>query len=109
MKMFFGGQWRDASGKTEVRNPFDNRVIDTVPRAHAADIDAAIAGAVAGAKIMAALGGYKRYQILLKTSQLMAERADDLGRTISMEEGKTLAEGKFEVLRAKETMELSAE
>jgi glyceraldehyde-3-phosphate dehydrogenase (NADP+) len=57
----------------------------------------------------ARLPGYKRYQILLKAAQLMAERADDLGRTISLEEGKTLAEGKLEVMRAKETMEFSAE
>ena len=109
MRMFYAAQWRDAAKKIEVRNPFDQSLVDTVPSATAEDVEAALVGAVEGSRIMAALPGYKRYQILLKASQLMAERADDLGRTISMEEGKTLAEGKTEVMRAKETMELSAE
>ena len=109
MRMFYAAQWRDAAKKIEVRNPFDQSLVDAVPSATPDDVEAALAGAVEGARIMAALPGYKRYQILLKASLLMAERADDLGRTISMEEGKTLAEGKAEVMRAKETMELSAE
>ena len=39
----------------------------------------------------------------------MAERQEKLGRLISSEEGKILAEGIFEASRAKETIELSAE
>lgn len=109
MRMFYGGQWRDAAQKIEVRNPFDDSVVDTVPSATTDDVEGALAGAVVGAKKMAALPGYKRYKILLKTAQLMGERLDDLARTLSMEEGKTLAEAKVEVQRAKETMELSAE
>jgi len=109
MRMFYGGEWHDATQKIEVRNPFDDSVVGTVPSATATDIEAALAGAARGAKTMAAIPGYKRYQILLKAAQLMEARADDLGRTISSEEGKTLAEGKMEVMRAKETLELSAE
>lgn len=109
MRMFLAGQWTDAVKSIEVHNPYDKSVVDTVPSATADDVERALAGAAAGAKVMAALPGYKRYQILLKAAQLMEERAADLGRTISQEEGKTLAEGKGEVMRAKETMELSAE
>src|SRR5262245_7816563 len=39
----------------------------------------------------------------------MFARKDELGRLISQEEGKTLAEGTFEATRAAETIELSAE
>jgi glyceraldehyde-3-phosphate dehydrogenase (NADP+) len=39
----------------------------------------------------------------------MRERQDDLGRTISLEEGKVLAEGLFEASRATETIDLSAD
>src|SRR4029079_10416912 len=42
-------------------------------------------------------------------SRLMRERVNDLGRLISQEEGKTLAEGRMEAQRATETIELSAE
>lgn len=109
MKMFLAGQWRDSAQSIEVKNPFDNSLVDTVPSATAADVEAALAGVAAGAKTMANLLGYKRYEILLRTSQLLGERIDSLAKTLSMEEGKTLAEAKVEVLRAKETIELSAE
>jgi acyl-CoA reductase-like NAD-dependent aldehyde dehydrogenase len=109
MRMYYGGQWRDAAKTIEVTNPFDGSTVDTVPSATADDVEGALAGAVAGAKTMAAMSGYDRYKILLRASQLMGERVDDLAKTLSMEEGKVLAEAKVEVLRAKETIELSGE
>lgn len=109
MKMFAAGQWIDPDPKIEVTNPFDGSVIDTVPRAGADDIERALAGAVAGAAIMRDMPGFDRYGILRKAAQLMRERADQLARTISLEEGKILAEGRAEVERATETIELSAE
>ena len=48
MKMFVAGQWVDKPEKIEVRNPYDGSVIDTVPKADAADVERAIAGAVEG-------------------------------------------------------------
>jgi acyl-CoA reductase-like NAD-dependent aldehyde dehydrogenase len=109
MKMFVAGKWIDKGQKIDVTNPFDGSVVDTVPKADAADVDAALAGAVEGAKIMRAMTGFDRGKILRKAAALMAERLDDLGRTISLEEGKILAEGTFEASRAMETIEVSAE
>lgn len=109
MQMFVGGKWRDGSGKIEVKNPFDAAVIDTVPRAGADDVEDALAGAVAGAKLMRATSGYDRYNMLHKAAELMRARVAALGKLISQEEGKTLAEGRFEASRAAETMQLSAE
>lgn len=109
MKMFLAGRWVEGSQKTEVTNPFDASVIDTAPKAGAADVEAALAGAVAGAAEMRRTTGYQRYQILHRASELMRERTDELGRIISQEEGKTLAEGRGEAQRATETIELSAE
>src|SRR5439155_22848526 len=48
-------------------------------------------------------------QILRRAADAMFARQKDLGRIISLEEGKTLAEGTFEASRAAETIELSAE
>ena len=39
MKMFVAGSWVDKSEKTEVRNPFDGTLIDTVPKADAGDVE----------------------------------------------------------------------
>jgi glyceraldehyde-3-phosphate dehydrogenase (NADP+) len=109
MRIFFAGQWHDRDAKIEVRHPFDGLVVDTVPQASPADVESAIAGAVEGAAIMRKLPAYDRFQILRKAADAMFARQDELGRTISLEEGKTLAEGKFEASRAAETIELSAE
>lgn len=107
--MHIGGQWIDKTESIDVLNPFDNSVIDTVPKGTAQDADAAIASAVRGAEKMAKLTAFERYEILHKAAQLMAERVQDLGRTITLEEGKILAEGIGEAKRAIETITLSAE
>jgi len=109
MRIFFAGQWHDRERKIEVRNPYDATLVDTVPQASAADATSAITGAVQGAALMRKLTGYDRFQILRKAADTMLARQKELGRIISLEEGKTLAEGVFEVTRAAETMELSAE
>ncbi len=109
MKMFVAGSWIDKPNKAEVRNPFDGTVIDTVPKADSGDVAMALTGAVAGAKAMRALPAYERYRILRRAAELMGQRQEKLGRLISTEEGKILAEGVLEASRARETMELSAE
>ncbi|MGI8980507.1 MAG: aldehyde dehydrogenase family protein [Pirellulaceae bacterium] len=109
MKLYIRGQWLDRDKKLEVRHPFDGSLVDTVPVATAEDIESALAGAVEGAAIMRKLPGYERFQILRRAADKMFAQQQELGRLISLEEGKTLAEGVFEAGRAAETMELSAE
>jgi glyceraldehyde-3-phosphate dehydrogenase (NADP+) len=109
MRMHIAGNWVDRAEKIEVTNPFDGSVIDTVPRATLADVDAAVAGAVEGAAVMRAMPAYERFRILRRAAELMEQRTDDLGRLISQEEGKTLKEGRAEAARARETIEFSAE
>ena len=109
MKNFIAAQWVDKSKKIEVRNPFDNSVIDTVPRADAADLTKALDFAARGAKVMAKLTAYERWKILRKAADLMAARNDEFGQMISKEEGKIIAEGRGEASRAVETMMGSAE
>src|SRR4029078_4665660 len=55
------------------------------------------------------LSGYERFQILRKAADAMFVRQKELGRIISLGEGKKIGEGTFEASRAAETMELSAE
>lgn len=109
MKMYIAGKWVDKPHAIDVTNPFDGSVIDTVPRAEPSDVETAIASAERGAKAMAALSAYERYQIIHRAADLMLERLDDLGRTITLEEGKIIAEGMGEAARAAETIVLSAE
>ncbi len=109
MKMHIGGQWLDKDEKIEVQNPYDGSVIDTVPKSTPDDVSKAIATAQKGAQVMRRMPAYERYQLLDKAARLMYERQDDLGRTITMEEGKVIAEGVGEAGRSAETITLSAE
>lgn len=109
MKMYINGKWVEKAQTTPVLNPYDQSVIDTVPKGTAADVDTAIASAVRGAKVMAKMPAHQRYTILHRTADLMAQRAEDLARTITLEEGKIIAEGRAEVQRAIQTITLSAE
>ena len=78
MKMYINGSWVDRAETMPVYNPFDQSVIDTVPRATAADVDTAISSAVRGAEVMAKLPAFERYSILRRTADIMAERVEDL-------------------------------
>jgi acyl-CoA reductase-like NAD-dependent aldehyde dehydrogenase len=109
MKMHICGNWEDRDEKIEVLNPFDGSVVDTVPKASAQDVDRALATAVRGAEIMAAIPAFERYQILHRAADLIAERQEELGRIVTLEEGKTIGEGVMEAARALETITLSAE
>ncbi len=109
MKMYVAGQWIDKAKKIDVLNPYDNSVIDTVPRAEAADVDRALESAARGASVMARLPGYERWKILKKAAEIMAARNEELGQLISKEEGKIIAEGRLEANRAVETIMGSAE
>ncbi|MDE2890470.1 MAG: aldehyde dehydrogenase family protein [Gemmatimonadota bacterium] len=109
MKMFVNSRWMDKDEKVEVLNPYDGSVIDTVPRADSGDVQAALATAARGAEIMAAMPAHERYRVLHRAAELMAERQEDFGQTISAEEGKVISEGRGEAARAVDTMTLSAE
>jgi len=109
MKMYVAGQWIDKPQTIEVRNSYDNSLIDTVPRAERADVERALQSAERGARVMARLSGYERWKILKKAAELIAARVEDLGQTISKEEGKVIAEGRLEASRAFETIMGSAE
>src|SRR5262249_46219426 len=101
--------WVSGPGQIPVHNPFDNSVVDTVPRASADDVERALEFAVRGAKKMRGIAGYDRYRFLRRAAELLESRTEDFARTISLEEGKILAESRLEVSRAVGTLTESAE
>jgi glyceraldehyde-3-phosphate dehydrogenase (NADP+) len=109
MKMYLGGQWVDRANRLEVRHPYDGSIVDTVPAASRDDAAAAVASAVRGAAAMAGLPGFERYRILYRAAAILETRVEELARTITMEEGKILAESRVEASRSPEILRLSAE
>lgn len=109
MKMFCAGQWQDTTETINVMNSFDQSIIDTIPRGSREDVTKSVTVLEQGARIMKAMTPYDRSQILQKTYELMLERKEDFIRTISLEEGKVLAESQVETMRSAEVIRLSGE
>jgi acyl-CoA reductase-like NAD-dependent aldehyde dehydrogenase len=106
--MYVAGEWRSGDAQDEVTSPWSGEVLDTVPRASAADAERAIAAAVDAAKAMRRLSAYERLAMLERAAGLVAEAADELAVTISREEGKPLSESRGEAGRIPDLIRLSA-
>lgn len=100
---FIGGSWVPAkSGKTfESRSPANtDQLLGRFAASEPADVDAAVTAAAEAAPGWRATTAIARANILFKASELLAARANDIGRELAQEEGKTLKEGIGETNRA---------
>jgi aldehyde dehydrogenase (NAD+) len=98
---YIAGEWLAGAGEAENRNPSDiSDLIGFYAQADGAQLDRAIEAAQAAQREWASVGLEKRQAALMAIGQEMMARAGELGRLLSREEGKPLAEGKGEVYRA---------
>jgi succinate-semialdehyde dehydrogenase/glutarate-semialdehyde dehydrogenase len=111
VQLHVAGKWRGAlDGRTlAIVNPATNEEIGQLPVAGTADLDEALAAAERGFKVWRATSVFERYKILRKAAELMRQRADDIARIMTIEQGKPLAESKGETLGAADTMDWFAE
>ncbi|CAE6482632.1 unnamed protein product [Rhizoctonia solani] len=95
---FIAGQWVDAKdgGKIKVTNPATGEVLGTVPELGVEDTKKAIEVAGEAFKTWSRTTAKERHDILKKMYGLMIDNGDDLGLIITLENGKTLTEGKGE-------------
>ncbi|MEP6785532.1 MAG: NAD-dependent succinate-semialdehyde dehydrogenase [Sphingomonadales bacterium] len=100
LALFVDGSWRVGEGRDlhDVVNPATGGTLAEVPSATAADLDEALAAADKGFKLWRATDVDARSAILRKAAALMRERADSIGRTMTLEQGKPLAEARAEVV-----------
>jgi len=108
---FIAGQWRDAAdgGLLRVVNPADDSRITDVPDSTAADARAAVDAAQAAFAAWRATTAKHRAQLLKRWNDLIVAQQDELGRLVSLEQGKPFAEGRGEVLYAASYVEWYAE
>ncbi|TFK43856.1 succinate-semialdehyde dehydrogenase [Crucibulum laeve] len=108
---FIDGKWVDSkSGETiVVTNPATNEELGTVPEMGLAETKEAIDAAAKAFPAWSKTTSKERHDILIKFFQLMKEHHDDLGRLITLENGKPLVEGKGENAYSASFMEWYAE
>ncbi|MBI3154188.1 MAG: NAD-dependent succinate-semialdehyde dehydrogenase [Burkholderiales bacterium] len=107
----FIGRWCDAEEgrRFDVTDPATGAVFASVPDSGAADARAALEAAHAAFPAWRALPAKQRAQILKRWNDLIVAHQEDLGRLISREQGKPLAEGRGEVAYAASYVEWFAE
>ncbi|MBY5443979.1 NADP-dependent succinate-semialdehyde dehydrogenase [Rhizobium leguminosarum] len=106
-----GDNWieADPNNAIEVNNPATGEIIGLVPKLGAAETRTAIEAARLAQKGWAARTAKDRCAVLRKWFDLMIENKDDLGRILTLEQGKPLAEATGEIVYGASFIEWFAE
>jgi acyl-CoA reductase-like NAD-dependent aldehyde dehydrogenase len=104
-----GGESVETGETYEIQSPYDGASVAVVHRAGPAEVERAIAGAVRAFEETRHLPSWRREEILAAISAGIAQRRDELARTIALEAGKPLKTSRIEVDRAAFTFKIAAE
>ncbi|UCC72278.1 MAG: CoA-acylating methylmalonate-semialdehyde dehydrogenase [Gemmatimonadota bacterium] len=106
---YIGGQWHRSatSDFSDVHNPATADVIATVPHTAKDEVDQAVQAALKAYPDWRMTPVTDRVQPLFRLKRLLEENLDDLGRTITIECGKTYGESVAEMQRAIENVEVA--
>jgi succinate-semialdehyde dehydrogenase/glutarate-semialdehyde dehydrogenase len=110
-QLFINGQWQDAAdGRTlAIHNPATGKEIGRVAHASRVDLDRALEAAQKGFETWRDMTPADRSKIMRRAAGLMRERAESIGRLMTQEQGKPLAEAKGEALASADIIEWFAE
>lgn len=110
-KAYVNGEWIDADNgdRFEVNNPSTGEILAVIPALSRTETARAIDGAQQAQKEWAALPAKARTTIMRKLNDLMIENSQDLGKILTAEMGKPLAEAVGEILYGASYVEWFAE
>ncbi len=105
------GKWREGTGgaSADVLNPATGASIGRVAYASQADLDEALDAATRGLREWRAAPPWQRGTILKEAADNLRADLDAVARTMTLEQGKPLAEAKAEVTRSAEFLEWGGE
>ncbi|AOJ27169.1 NAD-dependent succinate-semialdehyde dehydrogenase [Burkholderia seminalis] len=111
LRLYVDGRFLPADGRRTqpVVDPGNGRVLGDLPHATRADIDAAVHAAHRAFAAWRRESPLVRSDILRRTASLVRERAESIGRHITMDQGKPLREAVAEVVSSAEQLEWHAE
>ena len=107
--LLIAGKWSNPTVQsfTDVHNPSTGETIMRTPMCGAAEVDTAAQAARAAFKSWSEAPISKRSTIMFKYRQLLEDNFEELARTLTRENGKTLDEARGDVRRGLEVVELS--
>jgi succinate-semialdehyde dehydrogenase/glutarate-semialdehyde dehydrogenase len=105
--MLIDGKWCEADSRRTlgVVNPATEETISTIAYGGRAETRRALEAAGRALTGWMQQTSWDRGKVLKRTADLMRQRADALARTLTMEQGKPLAEAKAEILHSADTFE----
>jgi succinate-semialdehyde dehydrogenase/glutarate-semialdehyde dehydrogenase len=100
LAMHIDGEWVKAGQRRTftVVNPATGAPLGELPLADEGDLDRALAAAEAGYRAWRKSSADEKAAVLIGAARLLRERADAIARNATLEEGKTLAETRLEVM-----------
>jgi acyl-CoA reductase-like NAD-dependent aldehyde dehydrogenase len=101
------GERFSAGEAIEVRAPYDGAVVGAVPKCGEAEVNRAVAVALAAHRA-GALPAWQRAEILDTAARLIAGRRDEFARTIALEAAKPMKTARVEAERAVSTFQFAA-
>jgi malonate-semialdehyde dehydrogenase (acetylating) / methylmalonate-semialdehyde dehydrogenase len=106
---YIGGEWVEPQCMDffEVLNPATGELLAHTPLCGKAEVDAAARAAAQALSAWRRTPAQERIQYLFKLKTLLEANLDEIGRTITMESGKTLEEATGEMRRAIENVEVA--
>ncbi len=111
LALYIDGEWLAGGGRDSepVINPATEKPLATLTHAGAADLDHALEAAQRGYKQWRATAPYERARIMRKAADLIRERLEPIARTLTLEQGKVIAEARIEVAVSADIIEWYAE
>lgn len=107
--LIIGGQSIKTDDYLNVRNPYSGVIIHKVYKAGMEEAKRALKAAEDVRRELSCLPSYVKSDILLKASQIIKERNEELARLITIESGKPIKESRTEVERASLTFKVASE
>ncbi len=99
--LFINGKWRKSEGKRfETRNPATGEALATFPSATKDEVDLAVKAAKDAFEKWRKTPAPRRGELLLEAARVMKQRKEELGRVVTTEMGKIIAEGRGDVQEA---------
>ena len=109
MDMLINGKHISSDDVEDVINPYDGKVIDTIPIAHRQDAELAIESANNAKDSLREMSAFKISNKLFNVVEKLKEKRLEFAESLTLEVGKPINESLLEVDRSIETLKLSAE